>query len=468
MSHLTLAVTARAAALPRRRRRLLLVAAALAVALPTPGVAEEVPSPPIPRLTLVEAAERALATHPALGAARARDQAAQEAVALSEAARLPSAGLSASGTRFEQDMPVTPIHSLSPTSFPEFDATLIQGYLQVRQSVWEGGARRARIDVARASAEAAGSATREVAQQVVAATARGYLRVRTTAAQLEAHERRLASLVAERERAGQLLAAGRAAEVDVRRAEAAVAAADAERVRLESQLGVAEADLARELGADVEVTRFARLVPVRWAGAALPAAGDVAARAAAASPRVEEATRQVAAAEAALRLARSTRRGSLWTEANLQELGSSQGAFSEEWNVAVKFAVPLFDPTTASRVARAEAERDAAQENLRLVRLDLTAAADRAVAAAAEGEARAASFERAAVASAEVERIEKLRLAAGVGTQNDYLRAAADLLAARAGLAEARLAATSARIEVERLAGGLDIAWLADNLEQNP
>jgi outer membrane protein TolC len=64
-----------------------------------------------------------------------------------------------------------------------------------------------------------------------------------------------------------------------------------------------------------------------------------------------------------------------------------------------------------------------------------------------------------------VARIEQLALAAGSSTQNDYLRAEAELLAARANLVEARHHEIAARVELARVTGVLDMGWVQRNLE---
>jgi outer membrane protein TolC len=90
---------------------------------------------------------------------------------------------------------------------------------------------------------------------------------------------------------------------------------------------------------------------------------------------------------------------------------------------------------------------------------------DRALNAALQARARVAAMARAERHQAEVVRIEKLSLEAGLGTQTDYLRAEAELLRARSALVEARHGEILARIELARVLGELTPDWLAENLE---
>ena len=66
-------------------------------------------------LTLGEAVDAALTTHPSVAAAAARVDAASGAGDVARAARLPGAALDATLTRFQEPMIVAPFHSLDFT-----------------------------------------------------------------------------------------------------------------------------------------------------------------------------------------------------------------------------------------------------------------------------------------------------------------------------------------------------------------
>ncbi|HUF76111.1 MAG TPA: TolC family protein, partial [Longimicrobiales bacterium] len=105
-------------------------------------------------LTVTQAVHAALASHPSVSAAEARVSAAEEAGDAARAAWLPGAALEATLTRFEEPMIVAPFHSLDFTSPPRFDRTLVQGRLGAQYTLFDGGARSARIRAADATHEA--------------------------------------------------------------------------------------------------------------------------------------------------------------------------------------------------------------------------------------------------------------------------------------------------------------------------
>jgi outer membrane protein TolC len=129
----------------------------------------------------------------------------------------------------------------------------------------------------------------------------------------------------------------------------------------------------------------------------------------------------------------------------------------------------LFTGFARSRaVGGASARAAAAQEQLRLTRLQGADAIDRTLTAVRESHARAAAVATAVQHLEEVARIEQLALAEGAGTQTDFLRADADLRGARASLVQARHAEILARIQLARTTGTLSVDWLAHTLETLP
>ena len=153
------------------------------------------------------------------------------------------------------------------------------------------------------------------------------------------------------------------------------------------------------------------------------------------------------------------------TLGNYIDYADASGHESGEWNAGLQLSMNLFTGgAIRGGVVRADAASRGATELVRLAELQVGQDLDRARAAVAESHARVRSLEKAAASLAEVARIERLTLQTGSGTQTDYLRAEADLLTARANRVEARHREIAARVELARVTGVLDVAWLARNL----
>lgn len=431
-------------------------------ALPTAGQED---------LPLAEAIQRALATHPSIARARSGEAAAEAAVKGARAEFLPTSDLQARATYFDEPMPVNPIHGLDVSDFPnvqgfpDFARDLVQGDVGVRYDLYAGGARRFGLEQAEARREAAASRFASTRHQLLAATVSTYVRILSLDAVLDAQGRRIEALEAEHDRVEQLFAVGRAAEVEVKRIQAARAAAEAERVSLAATLDVAERELARLTGLEPSRTRVARLIPLDPALGPPPPRAVLESQALESSPEVAAAQAQLQASELAVELAGAERKPRVGTRGIFQEFGTFDGLETGEWQVGVDFRLSLFDGgRIAARVGQARAERDQARARLEESRQEVLEALDQALAALERAQARTVSLQEAAEQFREVVRVEALRLEHGAGTQVDYLQAVSELAAAESALAESRFAEIVARTDLARATGTLEPEWIDGRL----
>lgn len=419
-------------------------------------------------LRVDEAVRRALEGYPAVAVAAAAGEEARAAIGEARAAWFPSLRLTAAANRYEEPMAVYPIHGFRPGALPPFERTIYQGGLNLNYALFDGGARGARVRQARERAASADAALDAAGQSIAGRVIVSYVDVLSRREILEAHDSRLAALAAETERVAQLLAVGRAAPVERLRVDAAIANADAERVSYASALALAEGDLARLIGAEVAQTRAPELEAVELADT-LPDPERTIVEAIAKSPALALARAQAAAAEAGRRVARGTRLPSIALAGGYNGWSDAKGNDQIEWNAGAHLALPLFTGgAIESGIARSDAVRRGAFEQLRLSELQLRQDVERASTMVAEAHARVRSLRSAVASMTEVARIEKLSLDVGSGTQTDYLSAEADLLAARANLVNARYREILTRVDLARITGQLSLEWLAQNLESRP
>jgi cobalt-zinc-cadmium efflux system outer membrane protein len=443
------------------------VCTAAIVAAAMPAAAQPAPAAPAAAgtLSLADAVHRALAQHPSPDAARAAASAARAAFGEARAAWWPAVRLQASATQFDEPALVVPLHGFTPGNLPVFDETVFQGSVVAGWTVFDGGARGARIRRADAQLGGAEAGLDGASQALVARTVAAFLEVRTRAEVLEAQDRRYAALDAERDRVERRLGAGRAARVELLRVEAALARADAERVETTAAARTAIAELGRLVG----IATLPALAGVALADTAVADRAVLLASALGASPALEQARAQQAGAHAGAKLARAARWPELRAQGAYQGWSDDEGHDALEWNVALQLAYPIFTGgATRHAVERADADRRGADAVRRDVELQVAADLDRALQRVVEARARVHSLGVAVLRSSEVARIETLALDAGSGTQTDWLGAQADLLEARAGLVEARHGEIAARAELARVVGALDPDWIARTLETTP
>lgn len=435
------------------------LAAATALAAPTDGS----------RLTLAGAVARALETVPAIESESLRLDAARTTVRETRAALRPRVWVSASGVENDKPSIASPFHGFAPGVIPQFERTLVQTGLSIESTIYDGGATPSRLDQVRHDIAAAGHGLDATRDEIAARTAAAYLTILARSRMLAAHDNRLAALEAELDRVRRLSDVGRAAGVEVLRVDAAMAAADAERVALASDLDTAERSLARLLGADPAETRAGQLADVELIEPAAPNRDEQITRAESASPRIAEAEERAGALRASIRLARSAYYPKLNLFGAVTDYRTIDRGFETDWQAGLQLRVPLWDSgATASRVARAHASASSAAEALRQARLEIAEDVDERLGAIDRALASITSLDRAVKRFEEVARIEKLRVENGAGTQSDYLRAEADLMQARASLAATRYQQIIARIDLARLTGELDGAWIDQQVRNAP
>lgn len=453
---------------PQGCRRLAELLVPISVALPVlagPAYAQEPPE----RLSLLWAVDGALASHPLVGSARAGMDRAQAGQGEARSAWWPSVSVGGTYTRYQLPFLVRPLHSFD-VSLIEFDDQPIQGRVFMDWLAFDGGRRRARIRRSDAQSEGATAVLETGRMTVIERTTAAYLDVLTLREVHTAQEAQVRALEAERERVRLLLDAGRAPEVDLLRAEAALSRAQADLASFAARVRAAEDQLARLAGIEGSQVCDRPLdgVGVRGGGAgpsdrippeASPAPDSL-------HPALRESWSRIVEAQAQQAEAKASWFPELDLSAGAVQYGAPSRDFTNEWQVGVTLSYPLFTGFgRSSRIAAAEAGVGMAREAYRLEELELSQQLDQARAAREEAVARVEALERAVAQFREVARIEALALEAGSGVQQDFLDAEANLFQSQAGLAQARNDRVGALVREAAARGRLDRAWIVENLE---
>lgn len=445
----------------RRRGGALIPAVAFAAALvfapAAPAAGQE--------WTIQAAVDSALATHPAIRLADARARAADAGEAVARSQMLPGLAGTATLTRFEEPMIVAPFHSLDLSSPPNFELALVQSQLGVQYTLFDGGARGARLRGAEAAVNTTTARREDAEMSLLNEVVTAYTGVLLARRVEEAAARQITAIEAELSRAESRFGQGTVAQVEVLRAQAALMDARAEQVTATSTVGVAERRLARAAGVPPEAVSDVPLHDLS------PRRGDERGMAddAGESPLVEAATSAAEGARALLAEERASRLPTLEAQAGLKTYGATSGGFVAEWQTGVLLSWPLFTGgAREGRIERAEAELDAAQAERQQVELQVAGSLDAAEAAASEAAARSDAFEASVERWTEVTRIEELALDEGTGVQQDYLTAEAALYQARAGQARAQYDEILALAARAQALGRLDRAWFDNALEDGP
>jgi len=363
-------------------------------------------------------------------------------------------------------MLVAPLHGFDPDLAPSFEQNLVRGNLTMSYSIYDGGARGARIGQAE-SGEAMAVAGHTTAQMDLTAQVTSvFLGLLSTAELLDAAESQRGALESERSRVRQFLSEGKAAQVDLLRVEAALSQSEAVEISLESKLDVALGRLARLTGLTGRAVREMELAPVQLERGNIASFDEALTRARNSSPDLASARHRLTGASAGVRAAKANWLPSIEAAGAYSDYGALEGDHTQEWQGALQVSFPLF--TGGARKGEQEwasAEERRASEALRLAELSVEDGVESALAGVVEARAIREALERGVAQADEVARIEALTLEIGSGVQTDFLRAQAELFQSRAALAQARHGEVLAGVRLARMTGELTLSWLQENME---
>jgi outer membrane protein TolC len=428
---------------------------------------QDAPTPALPDvLTLPWAVDGALAFHPVIGASRAGVESARSTAKGARSEWWPQVTVGGTYTRYQFPMLVRPLHELDASQI-QFDTQPITGRVFADWLVFDGGERRARIRRSDAGSQGAEATLAASEMSVIEQTSGAYLAVLTLREILEAREAQVRSLEAEASRVDLLLDAGRAPQVEVLRAQAALSQSRADRATIVAVLQAAEDQLARVVGVEGSDITGRQLTSVRSRAEAAPPPGTtVEARPDSLHPILRASWSRVTEASAGHAEARATWIPDLKLSAGARQYAAPSLKLTNEWQIGVSLSYPVFTGfRRSSHIAAAEARLGVAREEYRLRELELAQELDEARAALQEADARVEALEQAVTQFAEVARIEALALEAGAGVQRDFLDAQAALFQSQAALAEASNGRILAQVREAAARGLLDRAWLIENLE---
>jgi outer membrane protein TolC len=363
-------------------------------------------------------------------------------------------------------MVVAPLHGFDPTDPPSFDRNLVQGALSLGYTLFDGGARGARIRKAEAgerAVQAGGAGTR---MGITAQVSAAYLGVLSGEDVLAAVLGQREALSAELQRVSLFLEEGKAARVDLLRVEAALSRVAAQEISVRSDLELTQSRLARLTGLDPEAVGRMTLRPVSTVGAGVPTREPALAAARESNPELRRAREELTGMRVGVKEANAAWFPKVEANGRYASYGTIDGGHVQEWQGALQISYPILTGGARSgERERATAEERRAAEALRLAEMNVEDQVETAVAAVSEARSLREALELAEQQSSEVARIEALALEAGAGVQTDFLQAQAELFQARAALSQARHGEVLAQIELARVRGDLSLEWIQENME---
>lgn len=432
------------------------------LAAQTPGTAQAQPGRPI---TLAEALALAAQHNHSLRVAAFEVTVARSQANQAEALRRGLLTLGATYTRINEragsTIVIPPIPGITPSpitiTLPPPDPNIYSVGLTYQVPLISGGRNEAQLALAQANLRGAEAALERVKQQLVLEVRQAYFSVLLAQAGLEVAQRTVAAAEENLRVARARVAAGVSPRFDEVQADVNLANARQGLIRSRNSLALAlhglNAVMAQPLDTVWQPREVMTVTPVR---------SDVAAllrRALEARPEVAELRARLAAAQAAIELARAGTRPTVALQAS-GAYGNSTGttastAAAAGWSVTLAATLTLFDGNlTGERIREAEARVQQLQVTEAQLRAGIELEVRRAVLTVAAAAEEVATAEATIAQAQEGFRIATVRFAAGVSTNLEVVQAQAALSLAEANRIQALFNLNAARAQLERAVGG--------------
>ncbi|MGQ0548421.1 MAG: TolC family protein [Armatimonadota bacterium] len=435
-----------------------------------PGAAAQVPPQGAPAqrpITLAEALTVAAQNNLNLRVAAFEVTVARSQLAQAENVRAGQLVLTASYTRInDRDggaivFPPGTIPGITTTitvPLPPPTPNLYSAALNYEYPVFTGGRIESAIALAQANLRGAEAALERVKQQVVLDVKLAYYQLLLAQAGIDVAVRTLASAEENLRVARARVAAGVSPRFDEVQAEVSQASARQSLIRARNSAALAQHGLSAVLALPLDTALAPRetmtVIPVRTEVVALVR------RALEGRPEMAEHQARVAAAIAAIEIARANGRPALILSGGPSFGNTAGGAAggpsaTAGWSVTLSATVPLFDGgVTAERIREAEVR----VEQLRVVEAQLRQGIEldvrRALLNVASAVEELATADKTVEQAQEGLRIANVRFAAGVSTNLEVVTAQASLSQAEANRIQALFTVSVARAQLERAAGG--------------
>jgi outer membrane protein len=440
--------------LPRFTLALLLCAAA--------GARAQDAAPPVARLTLAQALDRARAHSARLAQFTALETAAKAGLQGARAGRLPQVEVAAAYTRLS-NVPELSLAFPGPpptrlTVFPNIPDTY-RAHAGVSQSLYAGGRIQAGIDAAEHQRTAAGRDVEAAVQDLVLETTAAYWSLVTARETAHLLTESLASFEAHRKDAQNRFDVGMAARSDVLAVQVEKDRAELGRLQAENDSAVAHEDLLRLVG----LPEGTWIEPADEVAAAPPVGSEpdaLVSAALAGRPELAALRSRAHAAGATARIARAP---------SLPQVGVSAGydyarpntrilplvdEWKNSWSVGVNVSITAFDGgRTKAAAAQAAAQADALRHQIEDLERRVRVEVKSRILDVATAEAALAVAGRALEAAQEAERVERDRYQEGVSASSDLLDAETRRLRAGVDRTSAAANLSLARARLDRAVG---------------
>lgn len=399
--------------------------------------------------TLSDAVEIALRDNPGVRASGADVAIADYGVGAARAEKMPRIDFFSTAVRYRYPAPVTPIAGspLEGAAFPEFDTTIYDLGAYLTLPLYRGGRLDRAVTIAEINRSIAQDMLRMSRQDLVYNVTSVFYKIYQLEELLEANRASVRQLEAHRRDVALFFEAGAVPRIELLKTETELAHAQQKVLAIENSLESALTLLKALMGIE-EMARSISVVRETAVGEThLPLEQGIE-RAFSQRPDYRAMLKRLQVAEEQIALARGRRLPSVDVSSEYAGRSGDEFAFKENWNLALRLALPLFDGGAINAdVGRRRKELERTREEQQSLRLAIIREVKDAYLAIENARKRISVAEKALESAQENLRIERLKFEAGGGTSTEVIDAQTALLRAETdyyqALFDKRLAAAA-------------------------
>lgn len=348
-----------------------------------------------------------------------------------KANKMPRLDFNSGATRYRYASPITPISGspLKGSGFPEFDSNIYDFGVSFIMPLYRGGRLDAEVTIAEIKKSIADDMLRMSKQDLIYNLTNVYYKIYQLEKLLEATEASVKQLEAHKKNVELFLKTGTVPKVELLKTEVELAHAKQNAIVVRNSLE-SSYELLKTLMGIEDINRKISIVhenPVDK----YPAIEEAINRTFSLRPDYKAVLKKKKVAEEKVNFAQGKRLPSVYLISEYSERSGDSFKFKENWNLALRLSVPIFDGgIIRSEISKEKKEMEKVSEEERALRLDIIREIKESYLNIENTQKRIEVSEKAVETAKENLRIEVLRYETGSGTSTDVIDSLTALLRA--------------------------------------
>lgn len=389
--------------------------------------------------TLLEAIEFALKSNPRITQSIKDVEIGTYEIIGAKASRMPHLNFSSGVTKYRYASPITPISGspLNGSSFPEFNNNIYDFGISFILPVYAGGRLNAGVTIAEIKKSIADDMFRMSKQDLIYNITNLYYKIYQLEKLLEATEASVKQLEAHKKNVELFLQTGTVPKVELLKTEVELVHAKQNAIIVKNSLESAYELLKKLMGIE-EINKKISIVHENLSADKLFTIDEAVNKAFSLRPDYNAILKKKKIAEEKVKLAQGKRLPSINFIGEYYERSGDSFEFKENWNLALRLSVPIFDGgLIRSEISKEKKEVEKVSEEERALRLDIIREIKDAYLNIENAQTRIEVLEKAIETAKENLRIEILKFETDAGTSTDVIDAQTALLRAEADYLQA-------------------------------